>query len=74
MISPTGKVPKDRGWKAAKVMMGKVDDFLQSLVNYDKENIPDYCQKAIQPYLDNPEFDPKFIRGKSLAASGLYFF
>ncbi len=26
---------------------------------------------AIQPYLDNKEFDPDFIRNKSLAAAGL---
>lgn len=65
------KIPKDRSWKAAKVMMGKVDDFLNSLINYDKENIPEMCQKAIQPYLDNPEFDPEFIRNKSAAAAGL---
>ena len=71
LSNKAGKVPKDRSWKAAKVMMGKVDEFLNSLVNYDKENIPDYCMKAIQPYLENPEFDPDFIAGKSLAASGL---
>ncbi len=29
------------------------------------------CQKAMQPYLDNPEFNPDFIRSKSLAAAGL---
>jgi len=48
-----------------------VDDFLSSLINYDKENIPEVCQKAIQPYLADKEFDPDFIRSKSLAAAGL---
>jgi len=71
LSNKAGKIPKDRSWKAAKVMMGKVDDFLNSLINYDKENIPEMCQKAIQPYLDNPEFDPEFIRNKSAAAAGL---
>ena len=65
------KVPKDRSWKAAKVMMGKVDDFLNSLINYDKENIPEVVLKQVQPYIDNPEFEPDFIRQKSGAAAGL---
>lgn len=41
------------------------------MVNYDKENIPDGCLKAIEPYLANPEFDAEFIRSKSIAAAGL---
>ena len=71
LSNKSGKVPKDRSWKAAKVMMGKVDEFLNSLITYDKENIPEVVQKAVQPYLDNPEFDPEFIKAKSGAASGL---
>jgi dynein heavy chain len=71
LLAPGGKVPKDRSWKAAKVMMGKVDAFLDSLINYDKENIHENSLKAVQPYLDNPDFEPEFIRNKSLAASGL---
>lgn len=51
LTAPGGKVPKDRSWKAAKVMMAKVDAFLDSLVNFNKENIPEACLKAIQPYL-----------------------
>jgi len=71
LMAPNGKVPKDKSWKAGKIMMGKVDQFLDALINYDKENIHENCLKAIKPYLDNPEFDPEFIRGKSFAASGL---
>ena len=49
-----------------------MDDFLNSLINYDKENIPDTVCKAVQPYLDNTaEFNPEFIRSKSGAAAGL---
>ena len=44
---------------------------MSQLINYDKENIPEIVTKAIQPYLDNPEFEPEFIRGKSGAAAGL---
>lgn len=28
LLAPRGRVPKDRGWKAAKVFMGKVSDSL----------------------------------------------
>jgi len=51
-------------------MMAKVDGFLDSLINYDKEHIHPDVVKAIQPYLKDPEFDPDFIAGKSLAAAG----
>lgn len=71
LLMPGGKVPKDRSWKNAKVVMGAVDKFLDQLINYDKDHIPPECQKAVQPYLDNPEFEPEFIRNKSLAAAGL---
>ena len=49
----------------------QVDQFLDALINFDKENIQANNLAAIQPYLDNPDFDPDFIRGKSLAAAGL---
>nr|XP_033816070.1 dynein heavy chain 17, axonemal isoform X1 [Geotrypetes seraphini] len=71
LLAPGGKVPKDKSWKAAKVMMGKVDSFLDNLIKYDKEHIPDTCLKAFQPFKTNPNFDPEFIRTKSIAAAGL---
>lgn len=66
-----GKVPKDRSWRAAKYMMGKVDSFLNDLVTYDKEHIHPKIVEALQPYLEDPEFDPEKIMGKSAAAAGL---
>ena len=48
-----------------------MDDFLNELINYQKENIPQQIQKEVQPYLDDPEFNPDFIRTKSIAAAGL---
>nr|P39057.1 RecName: Full=Dynein beta chain, ciliary [Heliocidaris crassispina]BAA00827.1 dynein beta-heavy chain [Heliocidaris crassispina] len=71
LLAPNGKIPKDRSWKAAKVVMNKVDAFLDSLINYDEENIHENCQKAIKEYLNDPEFEPEYIKGKSLAAGGL---
>uniref|UniRef100_A0A6Q2WZ44 Dynein axonemal heavy chain 17 n=1 Tax=Esox lucius TaxID=8010 RepID=A0A6Q2WZ44_ESOLU len=74
LMAPGGRVPKDRSWKAAKVMMAKVDAFLDSLVHFNKENIPEPCLKAIQPYLQestDPEFQPELVASKSNAAAGL---
>ncbi|XP_005399408.1 PREDICTED: dynein heavy chain 9, axonemal isoform X2 [Chinchilla lanigera] len=71
LMAPGGKVPKDRSWKAAKVTMAKVDSFLDSLINFNKENIHENCLKAIRPYLQDPEFNPEFVASKSYAAAGL---
>ncbi|XP_062858858.1 dynein heavy chain 9, axonemal isoform X2 [Trichomycterus rosablanca] len=71
LSAPGGKVPKDRSWKAAKVMMAKVDAFLDSLINFNKENIHENCLKAIRPYLQDPEFKPELVAAKSNAAAGL---
>ncbi|KAM4843232.1 dynein axonemal heavy chain 17 [Thomomys bottae] len=71
LTAPGGKIPKDKSWKAAKLMMGKVDTFLDSLKKFDKEHIPEACLKAFKPYQGNPTFDPEFIRSKSTAAAGL---
>ncbi|KAI5106110.1 dynein heavy chain 11, axonemal, partial [Silurus meridionalis] len=72
LLAPRGRVPKDRSWKAARAFMGKLDDFLQALVYYDKEHIPEQCLSTVkQEYLSNPEFHPEHVRTKSYAAAGL---
>eukprot|EP01135_Chromosphaera_perkinsii_P008680 Nk52_evm13s1444 gene=Nk52_evmTU13s1444 len=71
LMSPPGKISKDRSWKTTKGMMAKVDQFLEALISYDKENIHQSNLQALQPYLKDPEFDPDFIKAKSLAAAGL---
>uniref|UniRef100_A0A3B4DVC9 Dynein, axonemal, heavy polypeptide 9 like n=1 Tax=Pygocentrus nattereri TaxID=42514 RepID=A0A3B4DVC9_PYGNA len=72
LMAPNGRIPKDRSWKATKVMMSKVDDFLQALVNFDKEHIPDATVRVLkEEYLSDPDFNPEFVRLKSSAAAGL---
>ncbi|XP_072275197.1 dynein axonemal heavy chain 11-like [Pyxicephalus adspersus] len=72
LLCPNGKIPKDRSWKAAKVLMSKVDEFQQNLVHFEKEHIPDATVKTIKDdYLKDPEFNPEFVRTKSSAAAGL---
>ncbi len=53
------------------VSLSQVDQFLENLIKFDKENIADPNRKAIRPYLDNSDFDPDFIRNKSTAAAGI---
>ena len=71
LLAPSSKIPKDRSWKSSKIMMGKVDQFLDSLLHYDKENIGDNNLKEVQRYLDDPEFNFENICTKSIAAAGL---
>ena len=51
--------------------MAKVDQFLDQLVNYEKENIHASILQALEPFLEDPEFEPEFVRTKSGAAAGL---
>ncbi|CAH0551274.1 unnamed protein product [Brassicogethes aeneus] len=71
LFSPKGRVAKDRSWKAAKQLMGRIDTFLDNLINYDKENMSADVVKAVYEYTKSPEFDPEKIRTKSSAAAGL---
>ncbi|RXM27080.1 Dynein heavy chain 11, axonemal [Acipenser ruthenus] len=72
LLSTSGKIPKDRSWKAAKIYMSKVDDFLQALIHFDKEHIPEGTVRVVkEEYLRDPEFNPEFVRTKSSAAAGL---
>ena len=71
LLAPSNKIPKDRSWKSCKTIMGKVDQFLDSLIHYDKENIGENNLKEVQRYLDEPEFNMENILTKSLAAAGL---
>lgn len=70
-VDKSGKVQKDRSWKAAKAMMGNVDKFLNDLKTYDKENVQESSRKEVAAYLKDPEFDPELVKTKSSAAAGL---
>ena len=71
ILGQSGKIPKDRSWAKVKIMMNKVDQFLDSLINYEKENIPQNVLVALEPYLKDKEFEPEFVKSKSAAAAGL---
>ena len=50
LMATNGKIPKDRSWKQAKMMMAKVDAFLDALINYDKEHIHSDVIKVNQTF------------------------
>ena len=58
-------------WGPAKKMLGDMK-FLQSLKDYDKDNIPAKSIKQIRDkYCTNPDFVPEKIKSASTAAEGL---
>ncbi|RLU26559.1 hypothetical protein DMN91_000355 [Ooceraea biroi] len=61
----------DDYWKAALRMLSDAK-FLDSLLNFDKDNIPDKVIETIRKeYLANPDFDPEKIKKVSTACEGL---
>ncbi|XP_068157565.1 LOW QUALITY PROTEIN: dynein beta chain, ciliary [Drosophila tropicalis] len=71
LLATNGKIPKERSWKAAKLMMVRVDQFLNDLLNYNKDNIHPNIIETLQEYLKDPEFNPDKVVQKSVAAAGL---
>ncbi|KAG7331501.1 hypothetical protein KOW79_005470 [Hemibagrus wyckioides] len=66
----SGKKIKDF-WGPAKKLLGEMK-FLQSLHEYNKDNIPAAYMTIIRnKYITNPDFVPKKIRTASTAAEGL---
>nr|XP_034195921.1 dynein heavy chain 7, axonemal-like isoform X1 [Osmia lignaria] len=67
---PDGSFLEDY-WKAALRMLSDAR-FLDSLLNFDKDNIPDnVIEKIRKVYLSNPDFDPEKIKKVSTACEGL---
>jgi dynein heavy chain len=57
-------------WESSKKILGDIK-FLQSLIEFDKDNIPPTTIEKIKPYVQNPEFRPEKIRRISRAAMSL---
>lgn len=68
--SGSGKKIEDF-WGPSKKMLGDMK-FLESLVTYDRDNIPQAYMKIIRAkFVDNEDFDPEKIRNVSSACEGL---
>ncbi|XP_043799961.1 dynein axonemal heavy chain 7-like isoform X2 [Apis laboriosa] len=61
----------DDYWRSSLRMLSDAR-FLDSLLNFDKDNIPDHVIERIRKqYLTNPDFDPEKIKKVSTACEGL---
>jgi len=57
-------------WDEAKKLLTQ-SNFLQSLEEYDKDNIPDKTIRALAKYIKNPDFQPDTVEKVSKAAKSL---
>ncbi|VDN99047.1 unnamed protein product [Rodentolepis nana] len=69
---PSGSGKKlDDYWGPSKRLLGDMK-FLDNLISYDKDNIPDHIIKTIrEKYIPNPDFKPERIAVASTACEGL---
>ncbi|XP_010014835.1 PREDICTED: dynein heavy chain 1, axonemal, partial [Nestor notabilis] len=61
----------DDYWEPGRGLLQDPGKFLDNLFKYDKDNIPDSVIKAIQPYIDNQEFQPAAIAKVSKACTSI---
>ena len=57
-------------WDPAKKILLSDPRFLQNLVNFDKESIPQKVIDKVTPYVSKPNFEPKVVAKASKAAYG----
>ena len=57
-------------WNAAKNLMGDAQ-FIQKLIDFDKDNIPEQVMKRVRRYIDNPKFIPDEVAKVSRLSSSL---
>ncbi|XP_045153350.1 dynein axonemal heavy chain 1 [Echinops telfairi] len=66
---PGSKV--DDYWEPGKGLLQDPGRFLEGLFKFDKDNIGDAVIRAIQPYIDNEEFQPAAIAKVSKACTSI---
>eukprot|EP00736_Rhodelphis_marinus_P007919 Rmarinus@m.2764 len=57
-------------WEPSKGILND-PNFLKTLTDYDKDNIPQATIDRIRPFLSNPDFEPNKVKSASKAAYGL---
>lgn len=59
-------------WRTAKrYLLGNIRKFIQDLLNYDKDNVPFFIIREIEPIINDPDFTPESMRTLSVAAQAL---
>ncbi len=51
-------------WNDSKILMGNVNKFKESLVNFEKDQITDKVIKQLKAHISHPDFVPDSIREK----------
>ena len=57
-------------WNTAKMLIGDAQ-FMQKLMDFDKDNIPEQVSKRVRRYIDNPKFIPDEVGKLSRIGSSL---
>ena len=58
-------------WEPGKKMLADAKGLLDSMFNFDKDNIPPKIIKAVTPYIENEDFTPKKIESASKACTAM---
>ncbi|KAI9104654.1 dynein heavy chain and region D6 of dynein motor-domain-containing protein [Phlyctochytrium arcticum] len=61
----------DDYWEPGKAMLADPQRFLDSLINFDKDNISEATVTKIKPYIDSPDFQVAVISRVSKAATSM---
>ncbi|KAM3174254.1 hypothetical protein ACTXT7_010920 [Hymenolepis weldensis] len=61
----------DDYWEPGKALLQDPGKFLESLLNYDRDNIPDAIINKIQPYIESSSFTPQAISKVSKACTSI---
>lgn len=57
-------------WDTAKRVLGD-SSFMRSLLEFDKDHIPDAVMRRLRKYTDSPDFTPEAVAKQSRAAQSL---
>jgi dynein heavy chain len=69
--NPDGAGKIDNWYKACQPLLANPQAFLDSLMNFDKDNIPEKVIKTVQSLVDNPDFTPEKIKKASNACTAI---
>ena len=70
MVGAAGQKVADY-WEPGKKMLADAKGLLDSMFNFDKDNIPPKIIKAVTPYIENEDFEPKKIEAVSKACTAM---
>lgn len=61
----------DDYWEPGRALLADPAKFVDSLINFDKENIQESVIQKLKPYIDNPDFEVSVIARVSKAATSI---